>query len=357
MRFFLSAGEVSGDKHLSYLVQHISKLDNKSVFFGVAGRHSLNAGVEVIQDIEELAVMGFTQVLSKYFYLKKKAAEYIEFIKKEKIDIVILVDYGGFNIRFLDKLKIEVPDVKVYYYIPPKVWIWGENRIEKLKKADYILAVFPWEREFYLERGVEVYYFGNPLVDIFKFRESLEGKEILLLPGSRKQEIKKLTPIMLEIVKLLPEEKFILKLESEKNLEWIEEDLRIYTNLKVEYNKELSTYSSKVKFAIAASGTVTLELALMGIPAIVGYKVNFFNEMIARLFLNIKFVSLPNITLNSMVYPELLQGEFKIENIMREINLIEKDERKIIRKLIEVRDKLGGDDIIKKYAEFILENR
>ena len=165
MKFFVSTGEVSGDLHLSYLVKAIHQENKNIKFYGVAGEHSKVQGVEVIQDITELAIMGFTEIIKKYSFLKKKANEYIEFIKKEKIDKVILVDYGGFNLKFLELLKKEVPEVEVFYYIPPKLWIWGKGRIKKLVKADHIMVIFPWEVDFYKKEGVKVIYFGNPFVD------------------------------------------------------------------------------------------------------------------------------------------------------------------------------------------------
>ena len=132
MKIFVSTGEVSGDLHLSYLVKNILKIDSTVKFYGTAGEHCREAGVEITQDIKNLAVMGFTEALKKYRYLKKKAKEYLEFIKENKIDKVILVDYGGFNLAFLKLLKKEVPHVEVYYYIPPKLWVWGKKRIETL---------------------------------------------------------------------------------------------------------------------------------------------------------------------------------------------------------------------------------
>ena len=165
MKFFVSTGEVSGDLHLSYLVEAIKKKYRDVEFYGVAGRHSRDVGVEVIQDIDELAIMGFTEVLQKYSFLKRKANEYIDFIKKENIKKVILVDYGGFNLKFLELLKQEIEDIEVYYYIPPKLWIWGEKRIKKLVKADHIMVIFPWEVDFYKKHGVDAIYYGNTFVD------------------------------------------------------------------------------------------------------------------------------------------------------------------------------------------------
>lgn len=354
MKFFVSTGEVSGDLHLSYLVEAINKKYKDVKFYGVAGKHSKNAGVEVIQDINELAIMGFTEVLKKYSFLKKKANEYIDFIKKENIKKVILVDYGGFNLKFLELLKKEIPNIEVFYYIPPKLWIWGEKRIKKLVKADHIMVIFPWEVEFYKKHGVDAIYFGNPFVDKY-IVEKREEEYILLLPGSRKQEIKTLLPIMLELVKESKESKFLLKLSSEEHLKWISENLCEYPNLYLEFEKKLPECVKNSKVAIAASGTVTLELALMGLPTIVIYRTGFINAFIARHILKIGFVSLPNLTLDREVFPELLQERCNVEEIKKYLIKLDKERERIDRDIQEVRDKLSGKNVVESYGDFLVK--
>ena len=354
MKFFVSTGEMSGDLHLSYLVKEILKENNQSVFYGVAGEHSKGAGVNIIQDIKELAVMGFTQAVMKYRFLKKKAYGYLEFIESNKIDKVILVDYGGFNLKFLELLKERMPQVEVYYYIPPKLWVWGEKRIKSLKLADHIMVIFPWEVEFYKRHGVKAVYFGNPFIEKYEVIKN-RGNEILLLPGSRKQEVKKLVPIMLEVVEKRKDEKFLLKLASEDHLSWIESDLGKYNNLAVKSEITLIDAIKRSKIALAASGTVILELALMGIPGIVLYKTNIINEFIARYILKLGFVSLPNLTLNEEVYPELLQRECNSTKISNEMNEILKNIDKMDTKIKEIRKRLSGDEIIKSYAQYVIK--
>ena len=353
MKIFVSAGEVSGDLHLSYLVKNILKIDSSVKFYGAAGDHSREAGVEIIQDIRELAVMGFVEGLKKYGFLKKKAAEYLEFIKKNKIDKVILVDYGGFNLAFLKLLKKEQPEVEVYYYIPPKLWVWGEKRIDTLKLADHILVIFPWEVDFYKKHGVNAVYYGNPFSEKYSLIEK-RGDRILLLPGSRKQEIQSLMPIMLQVVKERPDKTFVLKLHSAKPFEWIENDLLKYPNLVIETNKTLEEAVKECEVAVAASGTVTLELALMGIPAVVLYKTSAINAFIARHILKLGLVSLPNLTLNKEVFPELLQEKCTGKEVLFHLNLLKSKEDKINKEIREIREKLSGKDVVKNYGEYIL---
>ncbi len=295
MKIFVSTGEVSGDLHLSYLVREAKELDRDVEFYGIAGKHSKSAGVNIIQDIDELAIMGFTEAIKKYSYLKKKAEEYLDFIKKENIKKVIMVDYGGFNLKFLELLKKNIEDIEVFYYIPPKLWIWGEKRIDKLKLADHIMVIFPWEVDFYKKHNVDAIYYGNPFTERYKELKR-EGDKVLLLPGSRKQEIKSLIPDFIDLVKKNPKEKYLLKLSSKDHLKWIDEDISKLSNLEICYDISLNSSVKESKIAIAASGTVTLELALLGIPTIVVYKTNFINYFIAKYILKVGFVSLPNLT-------------------------------------------------------------
>ena len=352
MKFFVSTGEVSGDLHLSYLVDAIKKKYDNVEFFGVAGEHSKKAGVHIIQNINELAIMGFTEIIKKYRFLKRKANEYVEFIKSENIKKVILVDYGGLNLKFLELLKREIPDIEVFYYIPPKLWVWGEKRIEKLRKADHIMVIFPWEVDFYKKYGIDAIYFGNPFAEKYNIVKRT-GQNILLLPGSRKQEITSLMPIYYDLVRENPNEKFLLKLSSKEHLKWIEK--KEFDNLEIVFNDSLSKCVESSKVAVAASGTVTLELALMGIPTIVVYKTGFINAFIAKYILKIGFVSLPNLTLNKEVYPELLQERCNSIEIKRAIEDFEKNSVKTNENIAKVREKLSGENIIERYGDFLVK--
>ena len=340
MKIFVSAGEVSGDLHLSYLVKNILEIDSSVKFYGAAGDLSRAAGVEIIQDIKELAVMGFVEGLKKYSFLKKRAKEYLNFIKENKIDKVIL----------------EVLEVEVYFYIPPKLWVWGEKRINTLKLADHILVIFPWEVEFYKKHGIKAVYYGNPFSEKYHLIEN-RGDKILLLPGSRKQEIQSLMPVMLEVVKARPDKTFVLKLHSAKPFEWVENDLLKYPNLVIETNKTLEEIVKECETAIAASGTVTLELALMGIPAIVLYKTSAVNAFIARHILKIGLVSLPNLTLNKEVYPELLQEKCTSRDVLFYLNVLKSKENKINKDIKEIREKLSGENVVKNYGKYILKGQ
>jgi len=359
MKFFISTGEVSGDLHISYIINAIQKKDGSSQFIGVAGEHCRKLGVNIIQDIKDLAIIGFTGVIKKYSFLKKRAYEYLEIIKSENIEKVILVDYGGFNLSFLELLKKEVPHVKIYYYIPPKLWIWGKKRIKKLIKADKIMVIFPWEVDFYEENNVKVTYFGNPFIEKYNFLERT-NEYVLLLPGSREQEIKSLFPVMEEIIKEKSNEKFLLKLSSQEHVKWLGEGIEKHDNLEIVIEDSLDSLVKKSKIAICASGTVTLELAIMGIPAIVIYITGKINAFIGRHILKIGFVALPNLTIDREVYPELLQEECRADLIVKKMDEILTNSNikaKMYEEIIEVRQrlKINNDHIIESYADFILK--
>ena len=353
-KFFVSVGEVSGDLHLSYLVENILSIDPESTFMGVVGEKSIKAGVKPLDTIDSIAVMGFIEAVKKYKYLKNKSQEYIDIIKKEKINKIILVDYGGFNLRFLELIKKEAPKVEVFYYIPPKVWIWGEKRVEKLRLADHIVVIFPWEVEFYKKHDIKAVYFGNPLSEKY-LKVEREENNILLLPGSRKQEVEKMIPTMLEVVKQMPKTSFLLKLARNEDQNWIKEDLSLYSNLKLETESSLSELVKKSEIAIATSGTVTLELALLGILTIVVYKSSALNVFIARHILKVGYISLPNLTLNKEVFPELIQEQYTSESIKENIENLRENKKTVELDIREVRSKLSGNDILKNYSKYFLK--
>mgnify|MGYP000987036913 CR=1 FL=1 len=235
-KIFISCGEMSGDLHASYIVEEMRKKDENIEFFGVVGDKSIKAGVKAVNHIKNNDVMGFVEALKKYRYFTKKAHEYLQFIRENEVETVIFVDFGGFNLKFFELLKKkilkkELQNLRMIYYIPPKVWAWGKGRIKKLRKFDDIIVIFPFEKKYYDEslkkdesKGLKVEYFGNPFVDKYDFSDKL-GEKILLLPGSRKQEIEKFLPVIVELVRneKVKNEKFLMKLASEEHKKYIRE--------------------------------------------------------------------------------------------------------------------------------------
>ena len=375
-KIFISCGEMSGDLHASYIVEEMRKKDKNTEFFGVVGDKSIKAGVKAINHIKNNDIMGFVEALKKYRYFTKKAGEYLEFIKKNGIETVIFVDFGGFNLKFFELLKKkiqekELQDLKMIYYIPPKVWAWGKKRIEKLKKFDDVIVIFPFEKEYYDNglkkdgsKGLKVEYFGNPFVDKYEFSDEL-GEKILLLPGSRRQEIEKFLPVIIELIKneRVKNEKFLMKLASKEHLKYIESfekehkiNVSKIPNLEITFD-EIKKIRKDCKFAIATSGTVTFEISLMGLPVIVVYKTSRINAFIARNIVKIKYITLTNLNANKEIFKELLQEDFSVEKLLEEMEIMEKNKEKIVLELKNERKKLGNSGVLEKIANYLLKDR
>ena len=375
-KIFISCGEMSGDLHASYIVEEMRKKNKNTEFFGVVGDKSIKAGVKAINHIKNNDIMGFVEALKKYRYFTKKAGEYLEFIRKNGIETVIFVDFGGFNLKFFELLKKKIQekklqDLKMIYYIPPKVWAWGKKRIEKLKKFDDVIVIFPFEKEYYDNglkkdgsKGLKVEYFGNPFVDKYEFSDKL-GEKILLLPGSRRQEIEKFLPVIIELIKneKVKNEKFLMKLASKEHLKYIESfekehkiNISKIPNLEITFD-EIKKIRKDCKFAIATSGTVTFEISLMGLPVIVVYKTSRINAFIARNIVKIKYITLTNLNANKEIFKELLQEDFSVEKLLEEMEIMEKNKEKIVLELKNERKKLGNSGVLEKIANYLLKDK
>ena len=313
MKYFILAGEKSGNLHGSNLVQEINLIDAKAEIIGWGGDQMKSEGVEIIVHHQELAIMGILGVLKNLFRLKSLFNLFSDQIKEFKPDTIIFIDYGGFNLK---AAKIAKQDgFHTQFYIAPKVWAWNKSRINSIKKwVDQLYVIFPFELDLFKEKGISTHYIGNPLkdaIDAFipnpKFRY-INKDYIALLAGSRRQEIKASLPIFEELVKSRPEQDFIIAGVSEFK------DLYEQTNIKVVYDQTYDLLSCS-SIAVVTSGTATLETALLNIPQIVVYKTDWLFYTLAKLVVKIKYISLVNIILNKKAVPELIQSEFNSKNI------------------------------------------
>ena len=257
------------------------------------------------------------------------------------------------------------------YYIPPKVWAWGKKRIKKLKKFDDVIVIFPFEKAYYdntfkknESKGFKVEYFGNPFVDKYEFSDKL-GEKILLLPGSRRQEIEKFLPVIMELVRneKVKNEKFLMKLASKDHIKYIRDfekkykiDVYKIPNLEITFD-EIKNIRKDCKYAIATSGTVTFEVSLMGLPVIVVYKTSKINAFIARKIIKIKYITLTNLNANKEIFKELLQEDFSVEKLLEEMEIMEKNKENLVLELKKEREKLGNFGVLEKIADYLLENR
>lgn len=367
MKYYIIAGEASGDLHASNLVAEIKKKDKKAEFRGCGGDLMQAQGVQLLKHYSSMAYMGFVEVAVNMRKVLRNIADTKKDILAYQPDALILVDYPGFNLR-IAKFAHE-KGFKVYYYISPQVWAWKRGRVRKIKASvDKMLVILPFEEEFYRQYGVDVTYVGNPLLDelakfgsgnrsIFLRRNSLgEKREIIaLLPGSRKQEIKRMLPMMLKAVSHFPEYQFVIAGVSS-----IEKELykRIIGNTDV-FLIENQTYEllQNSSAAVVTSGTATLETALFTVPEVVCYKSSGLSYRLAKAMIKVKYISLVNLVMDREVVKELIQGDLTEENIVSELDLLlhnGKRQRKLLEDYDELRDCLGNAGASEKAAAAIL---
>jgi lipid-A-disaccharide synthase len=370
-KLMIITGEVSGDLIGGSLIRELKSLNPDLKVNGIGGDRMKSEGMEVLYHTDQMAFLGFAEVVKHLPFIRKVQNNLIDIIKKEKINCVVLIDYPGFNLSIAKKLK--PLGVKVIYYVSPQLWAWAKGRIKKVRRlVDKMLVVFPFEVEFYQKENVKVEYVGHPLVerinqykflsrDEFYSKFNLDNqKEILLvMPGSRKQEVKAIFPeIILAAVRLAKQFNLQVVVARSKNIDekYLRQNNSSEKYITIEdHNYELMKYSH---FGIIKSGTSTLEAGFFALPMIVIYKTNPLTYLIGKQLVKLDRIGMVNILLDEMVVPELIQGDANPENIFNAASKILSDDQvyenaKI--KLGKVREKLGGDGASKKTALSILE--
>ena len=318
MRYFIIAGEQSGDLHGSNLVRELLAADQEAEIICWGGDLMESAGARLLVHYKKMAFMGFVAVLKNLNKISRNLELCKKHISEYRPDVIIFIDYPGFNLRIAEFAKNS--GYRTFYYISPKLWAWNEKRVEKIKKyVDRMFIIFPFEVDFYKKHGVTVEYLGNPLIDetekrILSFppreqlRKSLavEDKPVIaLLAGSRKHEIELILPQMIKMVNHFPQYQFVLA--GVKNIP-DELYLRIIGDAPVKLIKE-KTYEIlyAAEAALVTSGTATLEAALYGTPQVVCYRGDFFSMIIAWMVIKVKYISLVNLIMDSEVVRELIQ--------------------------------------------------
>ena len=352
MKYYIIAGEASGDLHGSNLIREIQKLDGAAKVRCWGGDKMEATGATLVKHYRELAFMGFAEVVKNLPAIFKNFKFCKEDITAYLPDVIIFVDYPGFNLRMTKWAKQN--NYKTVFYISPQVWAWKESRVKAIiKYVDEMIVILPFEKEFYEKWKYAVNYVGHPLVkvvDDYKAEHPLLRKNdnvIALLPGSRLQEIKTKLPIMLEATKNFPDHEFVIaKAPSIDDAIYLS-FLKDYPNVRTVVN---STYSILLQSAAAlvTSGTATLETALFNVPEVVCYKAGNISYEIGRRLIKLKYISLVNLIMDKEVVKELIQNELTPENITHELKLILDDPQKKIqiqndyRQLKELLSK-GGD--------------
>jgi lipid-A-disaccharide synthase len=335
MKYYLVAGEASGDLHASNLIKALKKTDKNALFRCFGGDMMKEAGAGLFLHYREMALMGLVEVISKLRTIRKHREACRRDVLEWKPDVLILVDYSGFNLpmaRFACRNKIPV-----IYYISPKLWAWAQWRVKTVREAVLkMFVILPFEVEFYKHHHIDAEYFGNPVLDSVREFELLErnnetfiekyarGKPVIaLLAGSRKQEISALLPEMLEVLQYFPEYRFIIAGAPSIPPEYYQ---KFILNMPVEivYNQTYRLLSHSTA-AIVTSGTATLETALLKVPQVVVYKTSPVTLFIGRFFVKIKFFSLVNLILDKEAVKELLQKNLS-NDIRTELNKILTDQ-------------------------------
>lgn len=326
MRYYIIAGEASGDMHAGNLVHELKKHDHNTVFRGWGGDKMEACGVQIVKHYRELAFMGFVEVARNL----KTILSNLEFCKRDirafKPDVIILVDYPGFNLRiarFARQLGI-----KVLYYISPQVWAWKQSRVHEIKHTvDRMYVILPFEKDFYKRFDFDVDYTGHPLLDeiekiksepfdreTWRIKNNIGHKPVVaLLPGSRQMEIKKILPAMLEVAGKNPDYEFVVGAASSVP-QRLYIDIAGSRDIKMVVNQHYDLLRSSYA-ALVTSGTATLETALFKVPQVVCYKGNLISYHIAKKLIKVNYISLVNLIMNKEVITELIQNDLTIEKL------------------------------------------
>lgn len=326
MKYYIIAGEASGDLHGSNLIKEIRKLDTSAQIRCWGGDKMQAAGGELVKHYRDLAFMGFTEVLMNLRTIFRNLKFCREDIIAYQPDTLILIDYPGFNLRIAKWARAQ--GLKVIYYISPQVWAWKEGRVKMMKECiDKMLVILPFEKDYFKNKwNWEVEYVGHPLVEVIEAKQAENpGKPfadkpiIALLPGSRKQEILKKLPVMLALSPRFPDHQFIVAKAPGVEESFYDELMKNYNNVSYVSNQ---TYSllQQAQAALVTSGTATLETALFAVPEVVCYKGSPISYEIAKRVIKVKYISLVNLIMDKLVVKELIQHELTVENLHRELN-------------------------------------
>ncbi len=338
MKYYLIAGEASGDLHGSNLIRELVRQDADAQVRCWGGDLMQEAGADLIKHYRELAFMGFAEVIKNLPTIMRNFRFCKEDILQWKPDLLVLIDYPGFNLRMAKWAKEQ--GIKVVYYISPQVWAWKENRVKSMKTCiDKMLVILPFEKEYYQKKwNWPVEYVGHPLVEVIdRFRQnptplslSLPGNGplIALLPGSRKQEILKKLPVMLEVTSHYPQYRFVVAKAPGLDPSFYEDLLKPYPNVSSVTNQ---TYAllNQASAALVTSGTATLETALFGVPEVVCYKGSFLSYQIGKRLVNVKYISLVNLIMDKEVVTELIQDDLNPPRLRKELDKILHDQDRI----------------------------
>ncbi len=362
------AGETSGDAHGAHLVRAMKKRDESLFFVGIGGERLKAEGVDIIMDAAELSVVGITEVFSKISKVLQGIGEVKRIMRERRPELIILIDFPDFNLLMARYAKKR--NIPVLYYISPQIWAWRSGRIKQIKKyVDRMAVILPFEAAYYRNQGVSVNFVGHPLLDYYEDSGENAQKQpgsppvIGILPGSRRSEIEKNLPVMLAAVSLLqrrfPEMQFLISLAPSIDRQWVQSFITPYTGTcRIELVAQgVAKIFEKADLIVAASGTVTLEIAMHGIPMVIVYRISPVSFMLGRALINVSHIGLVNLIAGEPVAPELIQEQANPKRIAAAVSqMIENPEEteRIREKLRSVRARLGQPGASEKTADIAM---
>ena len=365
MKIFIIAGEPSGDEYGAKLITALKNDSPNLSINGIGGPLMEKQGLNSMVPLNQIAVMGFGEVIKKIKFFINLEKRILRFLKKNKPDKIILIDYPGFNLRVAKKIK-KISNIKIIYYISPQIWAWKEKRINTIKKyVDILLVIFEFEKIWYEKRGVAAHYVGHPFLDIWKpgiqndnfykkYNINSEQPILTLFPGSRNQELERHLSLFIEsalaIKRQVPNLQILLGLHPELKL-----NSQINDEIIIVQDNPLKALEIS-NAAIISSGTATLQSAIMETPAVVVYKMNWFSWLITKLLVKIKFASMANIIMNEELYTEYLQHKATKLNIVNGVLKILNDKAYydlLMNKIKMLKQKIGAPGASNKAAKLI----
>ena len=366
MKYYIIAGEASGDLHGANLMKALREEDNDANFRFWGGDLMSEQGGEQVKHYRDLAFMGFAEVIMNLRTIMGN----ISFCKKDILetnpDVLILIDYPGFNLRIAEFAKQK--GIKVFYYISPQIWAWKENRVKAIKRdVDKMFVILPFEKAFYKKHNFDVDFVGHPLIDAVNSRDKIDDENfrkefklderpiVAILPGSRTQEIKKSLPLMLSVKENFQNHQFVIAGAPSLGVDYYQQFIKD-EQVKLISNR---TYDllQHTEAALVTSGTATLETALFRVPEIVCYKANFISYYIGKKLIKIDYISLVNLIMDSEVVTELIQDEFNTKRLTSELQniLSEKGRERMLNDFDKLISILGGSGASAKTAQLMVK--
>jgi lipid-A-disaccharide synthase len=356
MHFLISAGEASGDTYGAQLVDALRRLAPRTTFFGMGGEKMRAAGCELLVEAKDVAVVGLVEVVTHLPHIRSQFHRLVAEAARRKPDAAVLIDFPDFNLRLARELH--ALNIPVFYFVSPQIWAWRTGRVNAIRKyVRKMIVIFPFEQEFYKKHGVDVTYVGHPLAyapppqisrEDFAQQNGLDRQKtwIALLPGSRQKEVRLNLPPILAAAARLPRPgndlEFLLPVASTLGREWIQRQLAPQpVDIKLTADARVTLMHSRA--AIVASGTATVEAALAGTPFVAVYRLAALTWLLGRRLVSLDTFAMPNLIAGRRIVPELIQGGFTADNVVRELNAIIPEgpaRKQMLADLQEVREKL-----------------